>query len=232
MAFPPDRPAFSFPAAPVLEGLRDRSPLVLLESSLPSSDDRRSLVFLDPLEIVTTDDPREVPSCLERLDAAWREGLWAGGYLAYEAGYPLEEALHDRERRGDPLLWWGIFREPYVFDHREGTFTPPLPLPGPEEANPFACSVSAGRFSMDEESYGAGVDTIHEHIAAGDTYQVNFTMKFRFRFAGAPEGLYLSSGTTSPSPTGPSSDTTAGASFRHRRNCFCAATALPSKPAP
>lgn len=162
---------------------------------------QKSFLFLDPVETVTADNPSQVAACLERLDEAWRDGLWAAGYIAYETGYALEGSLEGVWREGGPLLWWGLFREPYVFDHEHGGFTPRAAFAG-EGEDALAFRAAEGEFTFSRQDYAAAVRRIHEHIAAGDTYQVNFTMKYRFPFSGAPEGLYLSLRDNQPVPYG------------------------------
>lgn len=191
----------TLPARTVLTALRDRSPLVLLESSLPAPEAQSSLLFLDPVEIVTTEDPAELTSCIGRLEEAWRDGLWAAGYFAYEAGYALEESLQGTDKPGGPLLWWGIYRQPYVFDHTGGSFAPPPDLAGGVEGT-LTCSTAPGDFTFSRSDYAAAVRRIQDHIAAGDTYQVNFTMKYRFPFSGDSAGLYLSFRDNQPVPYG------------------------------
>ena len=44
--------------------------------------------------------------------------------------------------------------------------------------------------SVDRETYDRAIGTIHGHIAAGDTYQVNHTLRLRSRVQGDERGLY------------------------------------------
>ncbi len=188
------------PAASLLAGLESKEHFVLLESSRPSPVDRHSYLFIDPVEIVTTADPSQIGPCLERLDAAAGRGLWAAGYFSYELGCFLEPSLKPRYDGRFPLLWFGLFASPIVFDHGTGSFAPPFsPLPARRAPVPdFA--VEGTRLEITEEEYRRSLNRIKGHIAAGDTYQVNFTTKYRFRFRGSPAGLYLSLRENQPVP--------------------------------
>ena len=44
--------------------------------------------------------------------------------------------------------------------------------------------------SLNQEAYGAMVGRVREYIAAGDTYQVNFTLRQHFRLDGDPQACY------------------------------------------
>jgi para-aminobenzoate synthetase/4-amino-4-deoxychorismate lyase len=189
------------PAADLLAGLESQEYFVLLESSRPFSDDRHSYLFTKPVEIVTTVDPAQIGPCLERLDGAAGRGLWAAGYFSYELGYCLETSLNLRHDRRFPLLWFGLFPPPAVFDHDTGEFTPPLPdhllsrsVPAPD------FNIEGAGPEITEEGYRRALRFIKNRIVAGDTYQVNFTTKYRFRFRGSPAGLYLSFRENQPVP--------------------------------
>jgi para-aminobenzoate synthetase/4-amino-4-deoxychorismate lyase len=193
-------PRHLLPAANLLNGLESQECFVLLESSRPSSVERHSYLFTEPAEVVTTADPSQIGPCLERLEAANRRGLWAAGYFSYELGYFLEPSLNPRDDGRFPLLWFGLFPSPIVFDHDTGKWAPPLPsrhsrkVPAPD----FAVEDPVPEIT--EESYRRALSHIEGHIAAGDTYQVNFTTKYRFRFRGSPAGLYLSFRENQPVP--------------------------------
>jgi para-aminobenzoate synthetase/4-amino-4-deoxychorismate lyase len=193
-------PCHLLPAASLLAGLESKRHFVLLESSRPSSVDRHSYLFFDPAEIVATTDPSRIGSCLERLAAASRRGLWAAGFFSYELGYFLEPALKPRYGGRFPLLWFGLFAAPTVFDHGTGSFTPPLTSLRPRKVPVPEFSVEGARPEITEEEYRRSLSRIKGHIAAGDTYQVNFTTKYRFRFRGSPAGLYLSLRDNQPVP--------------------------------
>ena len=127
-------------------------------------------VFTRPREVVTAYRLDEVLPALERVAAAVERGLWAAGFLAYEAAPAFEEALtaHD-PLPGLPLLWLGLYDG---FTHTET----PVPLGG-WRVGPWEARVG-------EADYRAALARIREHIAAGDTYQVNYTFPFETTFEG------------------------------------------------
>ena len=66
-------------------------------------------------------------------------------------------------------------------------------IPGASDTGPSlacACQVKNIRPSQDREEYLQAIETIQRYIEAGDTYQVNYTLKLLFDFDGTPEALY------------------------------------------
>ena len=116
----------------------------------------------------------EVGPALDRVEDAARGGRWTAGFVAYEASPGLDPAICVREREpGDPfaelpLLWFAIF------ERREDVLAfEPVAVDDP------ATDEVAWTASIDRARYDASVAAIRERIAAGDTYQVNYTFRLR-----------------------------------------------------
>ncbi len=136
------------------------------------------LCFRRPLEILSATSMSEVLPHLERAAEATARGLWAAGFLTYEAAPAFDHHLAAHpSREGLPLAWWGLFEEP------ERVW---LPSPGHQTPR------SEWSPSLTATEYAAAVNTIHGHIAAGDTYQVNFTFPLRSDLEANPFDLFLS----------------------------------------
>jgi len=194
------RPWQPLPAARLLRLFDDKDPLLLFETALVSPGEKRSLLFVEPEEIVAADNPGEVEKCLARIEKGIGAGLWAAGWCAYELGHVLEPSLAPRRAGDGPLLWFGLFRKPVLFDHETGAFSPPLPPLPPEEEKRPPFTIDDARLDVSPGEYHANIGRIKERIAAGDTYQVNYTMRYGFRFEGSPAGLYLSLRDNQPVP--------------------------------
>ena len=69
------------------------------------------------------------------------------------------------------------------------------------------------------DRYEGSVDRIRELIAAGETYQVNHTMRLRSQVEGDPRGLYRDLATRNAAPTPPTSTSAGTGSCRRRRSC-------------
>ena len=145
-------------------------------------DRRRSAVFRDQVgEIVATTVEGVVPALI-RVEQAAAAGLWAVGYIGYEAAPAFDPNLVVRSRRpgcmhaGLPLVWFGLF-------------TSRVLNPGPD-VNLGDYELTAWRWVDDRTTYERAVETIRDHIAAGDVYQVNYTTRLRSTFSGDPVAFY------------------------------------------
>lgn len=165
---------------------------VLLETSRFDAENHRSYLFLDPLRTLTAHSPDDLPNLFAQIEAAIADGCFVAGFLSYESGYPLQGIADERER-DLPLGCFGVYREPIVFDHNTGLFSgpplPPLPQPHSTQCAP-AFSEDEIALSLTPEAYRDKIEQIKEQIAAGATYQVNFTDRIRLRTTASPADLY------------------------------------------
>ena len=134
--------------------------------------------------------PEEVLPALTRVDEAVAKGLHAAGFVSYEAASGLDPDLPGCESTGLPLLWFGLFRE------RSQTIPPCITAPP-----------SSGAYrtwdwtdSLTAAEHTEAVAKIRELIASGHTYQVNFTLRQRFRFEGSAEAFYADLCRAQPTP--------------------------------
>jgi para-aminobenzoate synthetase/4-amino-4-deoxychorismate lyase len=153
-------------------------PSVLLESFRPGPFG--ASYRFDGLESqVTAALPGEVIPAFREVEAAVAAGRNAAGFVSYEAAAALNPELPAGEpSNGLPLLWFGIFRERIPVQADSGK---------EHEGNG---SISPLDTSPGEKEYGRAIRSIKEYIAAGHTYQVNFTLRQRFGYSGDPFTLY------------------------------------------
>ncbi len=130
----------------------------------------RPLAFDRPERIISAHSLAEVLPALAEIEAATARGLYAAGFLSYEAAPAFDTALKVREPAAGapPLLWFGLYREPV---------TPP--------------ATGLQTYEIDEwqpdtprAQYEAAIAQIRRHIADGDIYQANYTLRLRSTFQG------------------------------------------------
>ena len=145
-------------------------PLVRFDS-LDARRGARSFRFDGFRAIVRADALDEVLPALREVEGAVAAGAHAAGFVAYEAAPAFDPALvtHRPDPRL-PLLWFALFDRRIETDLAE--------LSGDGDA------AVLGELQPDvaEADYAAGVARIRELIAAGDTYQVNYTFRLRGPF--------------------------------------------------
>ncbi len=140
----------------------------------------RWLRFSQPLEIAAAFAIDEVVDVVERVEraVAGPDGLWAAGYIAYEAAPAFDAAMQTNPPAEDtPLVWFGLYNAPHVAP------APPL--------GAGACDLGLWRPLVSSDAYRRAIGDIKKYIRAGDTYQVNFTFPLEADFTGDPERLLL-----------------------------------------
>jgi para-aminobenzoate synthetase/4-amino-4-deoxychorismate lyase len=138
-------------------------------------DGREQWRFTGLTAVIETRGAADVAGALAEVErAVGRQGLYAVGYLAYEAAAAYGLSTHDSADEGPPLLWFGLFtgREPVALAD-EGAF-----------------AFGAWEPNITEAAYVDAVDAIKQAIAAGNTYQANLTFQLRAAFQGDPWALY------------------------------------------
>jgi len=140
----------------------------------------RSYRFDNQVREIRAATTGEVLPALRRIEAAVAEGYHAAGFISYEAASAINPDLATHRLTGFPLLWFGIFRERVVCNGAELE----------DSAFPAVYNAADWRPSLDSEAYAEAVRQIKEHIAAGETYQANFTLRQRFSFSGDPLAFY------------------------------------------
>ena len=158
---------------------------MLLESSRFEGSTSHSYFFFDPSTILAIDTMDEVPKLFADAERLLADGFYLAGYVGYECGYYFEPTLRGlRPFPTYPMAWLGAYRQPMVFDHSTGAFDPPLEVGSDKIKKEF--KISDCSLQISETEYSAKIARIRTYIEEGDTYQVNFTDKYSFRFEGSP----------------------------------------------
>ena len=172
---------------------------ILLETSRPDLDNRCSYLFVNPTCVLTVETLDEVPRLFQRIEDCLKEGRYVAGFMSYECGYHFEPCAATRPlvRSQLPLAWFGVYEQPFIFEHRSGTFQPDWPQEGRGLAPPVVRAadfppVSRFQLAITRDEYCAKVEAIRKYLAAGDTYQVNLTTRASFEYSGSPAALFSS----------------------------------------
>ena len=119
---------------------------------------------------------------LRESDAALAAGLWVAGFLTYEAAAAFGLQVRSPDPDGLPLLWLGVFAEPSATSlaSLDQDTSAEGPVPGLDRWRP----------GLAAPDHAAALARLHEHIAAGDTYQVNFTFPLTGPLHEEPRALF------------------------------------------
>ncbi len=156
---------------------------ILLETSRFDLSNTHSYLFLHPLRVISAHTLDGVAQVFSQIEEALASGLHVAGFFSYECGYYFEKfADFQPDAQELPLAWFGVYEKPLIFDHAQGRFQGDAPILPPElpsiarspqkHTRPIADSVA---LEISRDAYCASILKIKEYLAAGDTYQVNFT---------------------------------------------------------
>lgn len=153
-----------------LMGEGSRAPVVVLQVD---GGWRR---YVNPARVVTAERPGDVVPAMQALErAVEEEGLHAAGYLTYESGAAYSLTTHSLSPDAPPLLWFGLYKgyEPAAAPASDATY-----------------HFGDWQPSLTYEAYEVAIGRIKEAIAAGNTYQANYTFHLRAPFEGEPWALF------------------------------------------
>jgi para-aminobenzoate synthetase/4-amino-4-deoxychorismate lyase len=138
----------------------------------------RWLRFRHPVEIVTTEHLDQVGPLLEKISKRVEsDGLYAAGYVTYEAAPAFDPAFQVRERSALPLIWFGLYPAPQEISELG-------------DGDPDDYHLGAWQPSVIMESYRQAFSQVKSCIARGETYQVNYTFRLRTTFSGSPWAFF------------------------------------------
>lgn len=141
--------------------------------------------FENPLEIVTVSQPDQVLPALQRIEQLVdAHGWYAAGFISYEAAPAFDPAFVTHAPGDLPLLWFGLYDSP-----RTSTTLPPTDA---------TFTLETWTPSVTRSAYGAAIDQVKQHIARGETYQVNYTFRLKAKFTGSPLDLFATMLQTQP----------------------------------
>ena len=151
----------------------------LIDFSNADSDPARAAplrcAFGEPRQTLVALELAQVRPILEAVDALSKQGYWCVGYVSYEAGAAFDPAFEVHEVRG-PLVWFGVHDAPLAWPETD---------PGDEAHVQWHEGLTRPEF--DE-----GMCAIHQAIAAGELYQLNYTAPMRGQLhQGTPIELFM-----------------------------------------
>lgn len=173
------------PMIPILEN--DEVFALLENTRTPSHSDTK--LFTKPVSEVFCDQGDQLPEAFSRLDQLKRQGFYLVGYLSYEASYFLADKqdfrFNKKGKSSSPLLHFYAFKNKTEINSEEAKiFLNAVDT----EQRPVAIKNLA--LNMTNEAYKDRIARIKSYIRNGDTYQVNFTLKYHFNYQGSPLALY------------------------------------------
>ncbi len=212
------------PPAELFPVFAERSGAVFLDSALPSSCARYSILCCEPSLVLRTAAHESAEAFMARLRQELEARACAAvpglpfvggaiGYFGYESGAELHRvATRAPDEFALPAAAFAFYDNALVHDHTTGLTT--LIAPDTTSLDYLHSLISAPRAQLlaprsplpapvpdlTPAAYAAAVERIRAYIAAGDTYQVNFTQRFSADFSGSAATLYTRLRALNPAP--------------------------------
>ena len=146
----------------------------------------RWLHFQCPEKVLVAERVGDVVPLLEEAE---KSGLYAAGFISYEAAPAFDSALSTHPMDGFPLLCLGLFNAPDVLEGIEvaggrGAVQADSGTGGSDRASPSSYAIGGLKPSVTKDEFKTVIGSIKERIAAGATYQVNYTYRLNGSFSG------------------------------------------------
>lgn len=162
-------------------------PFALYDNNRADGGAAGALLLTRPKKQIVAYDPTALHAALTEIDVMRRAGYYLGGYVAYEAGYFLVDKQDFKVTQTEdmrlPLLNFFAFEQCERLSSAEVDA-----YLSPGAASP--CAVYGFRLDETTAEYADKFAKIQQHILAGDTYQVNYTLPCRFHYAGTFMALF------------------------------------------
>lgn len=144
----------------------------------------RSYIFSEPSELIIAYNKNDLQKSFKLADKYIQKGMQGYCLLNYEAGYLLEKKLEKLLTADDrKLMQFFFFKEKNVKLIKSSKIIF-------EDNTDEEFSISNFRLNTTHQQFVKNVDKIKKFIKAGDTYQVNYTMKGKFNFTGSYSSFF------------------------------------------
>lgn len=135
--------------------------------------------FSGYIRTIIAESTDEIIKALYEVEQAAADGLYAVGYVAYEAASALNPDLPSvAPADGVPLVWFALFQTRNLSANSSDRYV----------TKPDLCFESAKNIY----EYDLDIKRIKNYIANGDCYQINHTFQLNGYFRGSFEDLYAS----------------------------------------
>jgi para-aminobenzoate synthetase/4-amino-4-deoxychorismate lyase len=159
---------------------------------------QRSRLYTGHLGTLLCTDFATWPQLLDALQAALAQGRHAVTVTSYELGHAIV-GLPPRTAQGQPPLAQVLLFEHCALLTQEDVASWLAQRAAPDDA---AAGVAAIRANVTQSQFVDAIERVRDYIAAGDTYQVNYTYRLRFDAFGSVFALYQRLRARQPVPYG------------------------------
>ena len=151
----------------------EQPPVNLMKNQAVIHDavEKRWLYFHTARQVVTAASTDAVVPALDTVEKlVTGQGLYAAGFISYEASPAFDPAFKVLPSSSFPLLWFGLYT---TYDS----------ITLPDAPTPVSSDIPTDWTpSVDRSDYNDAITRIKDYIANGETYQVNYTFRLHAPF--------------------------------------------------
>ncbi len=170
----------------------------LLDDCDASAADARSRLYSSHIGTLVCRDADQLPSMLQQLQQALQQGRYAVSLFAYELGAAMH-GIASHQLSSHEML---PLAEVLLFEHCQKLSADQVGAWLAERAGSSPAGIAHVHPDVDQAAFDSALARIHDYIAAGDTYQVNYTYRLRFDAYGSVHALYRRLRERQPVPYG------------------------------
>jgi len=143
-----------------------------------------SYLFLKPIEIITIYKKEDIDFSFKLIQKFINKGYFGYSLINYEAGFLFEEKLANLiDNDSEKLIQFFFFEKREVKKLKSSKIII-------DDFSNDKYSVSNFTFNRLETEFINDIAKIKDYIKAGDTYQVNYTVKGKFNFSGSYSSFF------------------------------------------
>ncbi len=137
----------------------------------------RFVLFSNPYREIICLNKNNIKSHLISLDQYIEDGYYIAGFISYETGGIFNDI--NLERKQHPYFYFGIYKKPKIIEMKISDYN----------RDQFVIYDLKDNITFDE--YEKNIKKIKRYIKDGETYQINYCFKKKFKFAGDGLALFL-----------------------------------------
>ena len=171
----------------------------LLDDSDASAADVRSRFYFSHIGTLICESADQFPAMLQQMQQALQQGQFAVSLFSYELGatmHGIAQHAASLDAIAPPLA------EVLLFEHCEKLSAEQVSAWLAQRESSSPAGIANVHADIAEEAFDSALARIHDYIAAGDTYQVNYTYRLRFDAYGSVHALYRRLRERQPVPYG------------------------------
>ena len=170
-----------------MAGIGAAESFALMDDSRNESAAGTSCLYHGDVRLIECDVGGDIAASWARIEAELNAGRYVVGLFHFELGYRLETRLRQTEPDRSGVLLRALScrqRTPLTAEQTSAW------LAHMAAAQPDVAVIRKPRLNMTRDGYRGAIARVLDYIRAGDTYQVNYTLKYRFDYDGHPLRIY------------------------------------------